>query len=309
MSALYITESATVQMPMVRHAAEVGWVPVPPQEAVTRRGGFAGLLFRGELEDALRQFNPWLNGDAIRGVVERLESLPPTIEGNREMLAWLRGERQWYDEADRRHRPVMLIDFDTPGANVFQVTWEWALKPPARKGNRADVMFLVNGVPVAIVENKNPKDRDAHRSRSWTVTALRTGDAGAVGRGATLQRDPPPGLLVRRHLERLAPLHGPLEGAPGGRPTGSPSSHSLSRRTFCVPCGTGFSSTSRTGRLGSPYCASTSAEPLTASWSGARNQQSGADLSGTPRGLERHSLCSPPHVSSWNGRKSSTTLR
>src|SRR6266436_1403083 len=30
-----------------------------------------------------------------------------------------------------------------------------------RKGNRVDVMFLVNGVPVAVVENKNPKLPDA----------------------------------------------------------------------------------------------------------------------------------------------------
>ena len=161
MSTLHITEAAAVQMPTTHHAAEVGWAPVPPREALARRGGTAGLLFRGELEAALRRFNPWLTGDAIRGVVERLESLPPTIEGNREMLAWLRGERQWYDEAEQRHRPVMLIDFDEPAANVLQVTWEWTLKPPARKGNRADVMFLVNGVPVAIVENKNPKDSGA----------------------------------------------------------------------------------------------------------------------------------------------------
>ncbi len=33
------TEPTTVQMPMVRHAAEVGWVPVPPDQAVVRRGG------------------------------------------------------------------------------------------------------------------------------------------------------------------------------------------------------------------------------------------------------------------------------
>ena len=161
MTTLHITEASTVQMPMVRHAADVGWAPVPPQEALARRGGPAGLLFRGELEDALRRFNPWLTGDGLRSVIERLESLPPTIEGNREMLAWLRGERQWYDEVEQRHRPVMLIDFDTPVANVLQATWEWALKPPARKGNRADVMFLANGIPVAIVENKNPKDADA----------------------------------------------------------------------------------------------------------------------------------------------------
>ena len=161
MTELIIAESNTVQMPMVRHAGEVGWVPVPPQDALAHRGGTAGLLFRAELEAALGRFNPWLAGDAMRGIIERLESLPPTIEGNREMLAWLRGERQWYDETERRYRPVTLVDFEHPGANVLQVTWEWTLKPPARKGNRADVMFLVNGVPVAIVENKNPKDAGA----------------------------------------------------------------------------------------------------------------------------------------------------
>ena len=86
---------------------------------------------------------------------------PATIEGNRQMLAWLRGERQWNDEAEQRYRQVTLVDFDTPGANVLHVTWEWRLKPPARKGNRADVMFVVNGVPAAIVEHKNPTDSDA----------------------------------------------------------------------------------------------------------------------------------------------------
>ena len=161
MTTLHITEASTVQMPMVHHAADVGWAPVPPQEALARRGGMAGLLFRGELEEALHRFNPWLNGDAVRSVIERLESLPPTIEGNRQMLEWLRGKRQWYDDAEQCQKPVRLIDFDTPGANVLQVTWEWTLKPPARKGNRVDVMFVVNGIPVAIVENKNPKDADA----------------------------------------------------------------------------------------------------------------------------------------------------
>ena len=161
MTALNITEAATVQMPMVLHAAEVGWTPAPPEDALVRRGGTAGLLFPGEVEDALRRFNPWLTDDAVRSVIERLESLPPTIEGNREMLAWLRGERQWYDEAEQRHRTVTLVDFDMLANNVLQVTWEWTLKPPARKGNRADVMFLVNGIPVAVVENKNPKDAEA----------------------------------------------------------------------------------------------------------------------------------------------------
>ena len=161
MAELSITEASSVQFPMVRHAAEVGWTPISPKDALVLRGGEAGLLFRSEVERALRRFNPWLTDDAVRSVVENLQALPPTIEGNRQMLAWLRGERQWYDEAEQRHRQVRLIGFDDPSTNVLHVTWEWRLKPPARKGNRADVMFVVNGVPIAIVEHKNPTDADA----------------------------------------------------------------------------------------------------------------------------------------------------
>ena len=161
MSDLKISEAASVQFPMVRHAAEIGWTPLPPEVAMHKRGGETGMLFRDELEEALGRFNSWMTDDAIRSVVERIEAIPPTIKGNREMLAWLHGERQWYDEAEKRHRRVRLVDFEMPDANVYHVTWEWKLKPPARKGNRADVMFVINGVPVAIVEHKNPKDADA----------------------------------------------------------------------------------------------------------------------------------------------------
>ena len=146
---------------MVRHAAEVGWLPLPPDVALQKRGGDAGMLFRNELMTKLREFNSWMDEDAVRSVVEKIEALPPTIEGNCELLCWLRGERQGYDETEQRNRHIRLIDFDTPGNNALCVTWEWRLKPLVRKGNRADVIFLVNGVPVALVEHKNPKDRNA----------------------------------------------------------------------------------------------------------------------------------------------------
>ncbi|CUA91213.1 type I site-specific deoxyribonuclease, HsdR family [Chelatococcus sambhunathii] len=158
---LKISEAGTVQFPMVKHAAEIGWTPINPDVAKQKRGGEAGMLLRDELEAKLAEFNPWLGQDAIRSIIETLEAIPPTIEGNRDMLSWLRGERQWYDENEKRHRRVKLIDFENTERNVFHVSWEWALKPPARKGNRADVMFLVNGVPVCIVEHKNPKDGGA----------------------------------------------------------------------------------------------------------------------------------------------------
>jgi len=158
---LQITEAASVQFPMVAHAVEIGWTPITPEIARRKRGGETGMLFRNELEATLEKLNPWMTRDAIRQVIEKLEATPPTIDGNREMLAWLRGDRQWYDETEQRSRPVRLVNFEAPGENVLQVTWEWKIKPPARKGNRADVMFVVNGVPVCIVEHKNPKDGDA----------------------------------------------------------------------------------------------------------------------------------------------------
>jgi type I restriction enzyme R subunit len=161
MTDLKISEAGTVQFPMVKHAVEIGWTPLNPEVAKQKRGGEAGMLLRDELEAKLSEFNPWLSPDAVRSIIETLDAIPATVDGNREMLMWLRGERGWYDEAEKRHRRVQLIDFEHADANVFHVSWEWALKPPARKGNRADVMFCVNGVPVCIVEHKNPKDGDA----------------------------------------------------------------------------------------------------------------------------------------------------
>lgn len=161
MSDLHISEAGTVQFPMVKHAAEIGWTTLTPESAKERRGGEDGMYLRDELMAKLQAFNHWLTPEAARSIMETLEATPSSIEGNREILAWLRGEKQWYDEEEKRHRHVTLIDFERIGDNSFHVTWEWSIKPPARKGNRADVMFLVNGVPVCIVEHKNPKDGDA----------------------------------------------------------------------------------------------------------------------------------------------------
>ena len=104
------TEAGTVQFPMVRHAAEVGWTPLPPKDALAMRGGEAGLLFQDELGRALRRFNPWMSNNAIRSVVENLQALPPTIEGNRQMLAWLRKFEGIEKDASLRDNVFVFID-------------------------------------------------------------------------------------------------------------------------------------------------------------------------------------------------------
>ncbi|MHB8311077.1 type I restriction endonuclease subunit R [Metallibacterium sp.] len=173
-------EASTVQFPLVDYAAAAGWERVSEADALRKRRGEGGLFFYDELEAALLRLNLGVVTAAdVPGIVQRLESLPNTIAGNREVLEWLRGKQTIYVDGEKRHRNVRLIDFDNvpdrmsqcrermdaqerpPGSNVFQVTWEWAYRNGARKGNRADVMFVINGVPVAIVENKNPKLKDA----------------------------------------------------------------------------------------------------------------------------------------------------
>ena len=163
MSELKISEAGTVQFPMVRHAAEIGWTSLAPLVAKQKRGGEAGVFLLDELEEKLIALNPGLvTAENVRSIIDRLEAIPATMEGNREMLRWMRGERQIYDEVEKRYRHVRLIDFEHPENNAFHVSWEWALKPVARKkGNRADVMFSINGLPVCIVEHKNPKSGDA----------------------------------------------------------------------------------------------------------------------------------------------------
>ena len=213
MSELKISEAGTVQFPMVNHAADIGWTPITPEVAKQKRGGEAGMMLRDELEAALGKFNPWMSADAIRQVIEKLEAIPPTIEGNREMLAWLRGERQWYDEAEKRHRRVQIIDFENPAENVFHVTWEWKLKPPARKGNRADVMFVDQRHAGLHRRAQEPEGWRRNRPGRDPAQALREGDSRADRCAAALQCHAPARLLVWRHLERQPPLHGALEAA------------------------------------------------------------------------------------------------
>lgn len=162
MTLLSISEAACAQFPMIKHAAGIGWMPLTPEQAQKLRGGIENSFFHDALLEKILAFNSWLSRDAARSIIETLAALPPTIEGNRELLSWLRGERSWQDEQEKRQRRVILVDFDQPGNNAFHVTWEWKIKPLAsKKGNRADVMFVLNGIPVCIVEHKNPKSGDA----------------------------------------------------------------------------------------------------------------------------------------------------
>jgi type I restriction enzyme R subunit len=149
------SERATVQNPLVEYVQEIGWAYVSPDQALTFRRGESGTLFYQTLRDKLVSLNPGVvTVSNVDDVIARIESVRNNIEGNAEVLAWLRGERSVYVESEKRQRNVTLIDFAHPAENVFQVTDEWQYTN-GKYGNRADVMFVINGIPVALVETKS----------------------------------------------------------------------------------------------------------------------------------------------------------
>ena len=152
MTTTLASEVGTVQAPMLKHAEGAGWTIVSEANALKKRGGESGLFFYDELRDALIRLNPGVvTNENVESIIQRIEAAPSTIEGNREILEWLRGSRTVYVESEKRHRNVTLIDLSALGNNVFQVTEEWTYRFPSRKGNRADVVFVVNGIPVALI--------------------------------------------------------------------------------------------------------------------------------------------------------------
>jgi type I restriction enzyme, R subunit len=152
------TESATVQNPLVRYAGEIGWEIVPQAEAVILRKGEGGMFFYKLLEETLLKLNPGIiRPENVDDVIRRLEAVRNSIEGNAEILAWLRGERSVHVASEKRQRQVRLIDYGNVDQNIFHVSSEWEYTNGLSKPNRADVMFLINGVPVALVETKSAK--------------------------------------------------------------------------------------------------------------------------------------------------------
>jgi type I restriction enzyme R subunit len=150
-----MTEKISVQHPMLKYAHEIGWDCVRRTEALSLRGGDHSLYFTEIVESQLLNLNPdVINAERAAEIIRKLNLLSPTIEGNQEALSWLRGERSVFVPEARRERNVRLIDFDNPSNNIFQVTYEWRQKN-ALATNRADIVFLINGIPVAVAETKS----------------------------------------------------------------------------------------------------------------------------------------------------------
>jgi type I restriction enzyme R subunit len=154
-------EHSAVQKPILKYADEIGWQIVSRDEALTLRNGETGLFFYPILEQKLLELNPKVvTRENVGDVIKRIQNLRNTIEGNKEALEWLRSKKSVYVSSERREINVHIIDFETPTNNIFQATDEWQYTN-GTFSNRADVVFLINGIPIIIGENKKPEEKEA----------------------------------------------------------------------------------------------------------------------------------------------------
>src|SRR5262245_42857247 len=129
-------EYKTVQARILAYAQEIGWTYVPRAEAERRRGfdhakdtaaeqaTEASPYFDELLDAQVRALNPRY-AEGPGALVGDLRRLHADIAGNRDFLAYLRNTKTFYDHEEGRERDLVLIDYERPENNVFEVTEEY----------------------------------------------------------------------------------------------------------------------------------------------------------------------------------------
>ncbi len=150
-------ERETVQEPLIEYAVKAGWERIRADDAQQLRRGPDGRFFYPILEEKLLTFNSSiLRVEDAAQIMQELSRLKTTIEGNADALKWLQGKMSFYVEKEKRERNIKLVDFETPGNNIYHVTDEWWQRSDdGVHVTRADIVFLINGIPIVIVETKS----------------------------------------------------------------------------------------------------------------------------------------------------------
>lgn len=131
------------------------------------------------VREALMRLNPEIAAvpDRADEVLYRLRAIVLSVRSdgmlraNEELTAWLRGDRSMPFGPNHEHVTVRLIDFDDLSQNQYVVTSQFTFRAgPAER--RADLVLLINGIPLVLIEAKTP----VRKSVSWLDGALQVHD-------------------------------------------------------------------------------------------------------------------------------------
>ena len=138
---------------------------ISPEGANPERATFADVILVGRLRAALVKINPTIPADAIDEAVRKVThaDTPSLIENNRRLHKLLtEGVDVEYSRLDGSVAgdKVWLIDFTSPDDNDFLAVNQFTVVED-RHTRRPDVVVFVNGMPLAVIELKNPTDETA----------------------------------------------------------------------------------------------------------------------------------------------------
>ena len=170
-----ITEN-DVERLAVGWLSEIDWqtfngAEIAPDSVGAERDDFGVVVLERRLRYALESLNPDLGHDAVDDAFRKLmspqgTSLAVKNESFHRML--VEGVNIEYRDDDGRIRgaQVQVIDFEDVGANDFLAVNQFAVVEN-KHSRRPDVVLFVNGLPLGIIELKNPTDEDATIWSAW----------------------------------------------------------------------------------------------------------------------------------------------
>lgn len=145
---------------------KLGYTIVPRSEAEAKRGSRRAVLFEDELQTFLsKRTYPYDNetryfsGGSIAAAVRALnvQATAGLYAANKEiydMLCAGKSLEETLPDGTRQSFDISFIDFEHPENNIFQVTDEFEVERPNGKFARPDIVVLVNGIPLVIIECK-----------------------------------------------------------------------------------------------------------------------------------------------------------
>lgn len=120
-------------------------------------------FYRADLLVSMRRLNPSLPADAMEQGIKQITNISiGTLEQNNEQFTlWMQNglEVGYLQDGEERTALMRLIDYERPERNFFKVVNQWRVEE--YKNKRCDMVVMVNGLPLVVVELKSAVSEDA----------------------------------------------------------------------------------------------------------------------------------------------------
>ena len=156
--------------------ADLGWVvahgpDIAPDTPGTERADYGQVVLDRRLRDALGALNPGLTVAALDDAFRKLTRPEgSTVEARNRAFhrILVNGVEIEYRDAEGRVKgdQVRVVDFETAANNDWLAVNQFSVTEN-RNTRRPDVVLFVNGLPLGLIELKNPADEDATIRTAW----------------------------------------------------------------------------------------------------------------------------------------------